>query len=344
MVASLRALLSGVIDYAGLFPPAKLHLDEAVKNYSGYHEGSESWMLGRFLCPALSARELAARLFSQSAPSPWEVAAVGQGWDSLSEFLAGLVSDRERIYRLNASASALLHVETYEVRLPPGIMSSWDVLRELRLPMSFGETADDKLTRFYEDDAPQPTPGHAEETADDKLTRFYEVPWTAEGLSWLRDMATAFGEFNATAGPDSKPLGLKFRCGGTEAAAFPPAEHLAAAVVACRDGGVPLKATAGLHHPIRRFDSSLQVTMHGFLNLFVAGVLAHARRLSEEQVCQVLLEEDAAAFRFDDQGLSWRDQRATTDEVTLARQRLMTSFGSCSFDEPRDDLRALGLL
>ena len=47
--ASLRALLAGVIDYAGLFPPATLPLDEAVRNYARYRREPEGWMLGRLV-------------------------------------------------------------------------------------------------------------------------------------------------------------------------------------------------------------------------------------------------------------------------------------------------------
>src|SRR5438309_8673769 len=60
MFASLRALLSGVIDYAGMFPPAQLSLDQSIHNYARYRQEPESWMLGRFVCPAVRLGELVA--------------------------------------------------------------------------------------------------------------------------------------------------------------------------------------------------------------------------------------------------------------------------------------------
>ena len=57
MNASLRALLSGVVDYAGLFPPAGLPLDQAIRNYARYRQGSDAWMLGRFVIPAARLAE-----------------------------------------------------------------------------------------------------------------------------------------------------------------------------------------------------------------------------------------------------------------------------------------------
>jgi hypothetical protein len=41
----LRALLDGLIDYAGLFPPAGLPLAAAVANYNRYRGGEHAWML-----------------------------------------------------------------------------------------------------------------------------------------------------------------------------------------------------------------------------------------------------------------------------------------------------------
>jgi hypothetical protein len=42
---SLQALLERVIDYAGMYPPAGLLLEEAIANYSSYRHGEYSWML-----------------------------------------------------------------------------------------------------------------------------------------------------------------------------------------------------------------------------------------------------------------------------------------------------------
>lgn len=46
---SVRALLSEIVDYAGLFPPAQLSMTEAVINYATYKNSNYNWMLGRFV-------------------------------------------------------------------------------------------------------------------------------------------------------------------------------------------------------------------------------------------------------------------------------------------------------
>lgn len=55
---AIRTLLEGLIDYAGLFPPAKLPMADAVRNYARYREGEHAWALGRFVVPAARADEV----------------------------------------------------------------------------------------------------------------------------------------------------------------------------------------------------------------------------------------------------------------------------------------------
>ena len=46
---AVESLLSGLIDYAGLFPPASLDMRTAVSNYLGYRRGARAAALGRFV-------------------------------------------------------------------------------------------------------------------------------------------------------------------------------------------------------------------------------------------------------------------------------------------------------
>ena len=52
IMTALRALLAGIVDYAGLFPPAGLDMPAAVRNYASYRTDDHAWMLGRFVVPA----------------------------------------------------------------------------------------------------------------------------------------------------------------------------------------------------------------------------------------------------------------------------------------------------
>jgi hypothetical protein len=119
----------------------------------------------------------------------------------------------------------------------------------------------------------------------------------------------------------------KVRCGGHS---VPRVGALAEFVWLCRRRGVPFKATAGLHHPLRTNGE------HGFLNLLAAAVFG------EED--EALAEQDPGAFTLTATEFGWRDRTADADEVARVRRELVVGFGSCSAQEPIDGLRELGIL
>jgi hypothetical protein len=155
------------------------------------------------------------------------------------------------------------------------------------------------------------------------------------GVQAYWELVPGRGLRGAVAAVREARAGAKIRCGGES---VPPVEAVAAFVVACRDAGVRFKATAGLHHPIRHGDR------HGFLNLLAAAVFAHADGLGEDELATVLAEEDPGAFSLDADALAVHGHRADAAAIDGARAELFAAYGSCSFDEPVDDLTALGVL
>jgi len=57
-MTSIETLLAGLIDYAGLYPPAGLDMRTAVGNYCGYQGGPHAFALGRFIVDIARADEL----------------------------------------------------------------------------------------------------------------------------------------------------------------------------------------------------------------------------------------------------------------------------------------------
>jgi hypothetical protein len=141
----------------------------------------------------------------------------------------------------------------------------------------------------------------------------------------------------------------KIRTGGVTPEVFPEAGQIARFILRCVESGVPFKATAGLHHPVRCVrpltyaPNAPAGKMHGFLNVFMAAAFALAE-MPEPALVELLQEESAGAFRFDATGASWRDHRIEQRLLLECRGSLGMSFGSCSFDEPIDDLHAINLL
>src|SRR5438132_69512 len=138
-------------------------------------------------------------------------------------------------------------------------------------------------------------------------------------------------------------FGYKLRTGGVTVDTFPSSVQIARALLASTKHHVSIKFTAGLHHPIRQFRDEVKTEMHGFLNVLGAGVLSAEHHWDEAQTIEMLEDQRAGSFEFHDTVFAWRDWEITLDRIK-ARRKFVTSFGSCSFDEPREDLRALSLL
>lgn len=141
----------------------------------------------------------------------------------------------------------------------------------------------------------------------------------------------------------------KVRTGGVTPEAFPAAADLARFLRICAESGVPCKATAGLHHPIRaeyrltyRPDSA-SATMYGFLNVFLAAAWLR-EGLPEADAVRLLEERDPGAIRVSADAVEWGGRRIGWEALARARERGIVSFGSCSFTEPVGDLERLGLL
>jgi len=144
-------------------------------------------------------------------------------------------------------------------------------------------------------------------------------------------------------------LRAKIRTGGITPATFPTSTQVARFLTRCAEATVPFKATAGLHHPLRgEFrltyePDSARATMHGFLGVFLAAAFARTG-WSAERLVPVIEETQADAFEFGETAISWRCNSLTVGQIESTRRQFAISFGSCSFEEPVEDLKARGLL
>ena len=127
----------------------------------------------------------------------------------------------------------------------------------------------------------------------------------------------------------------KVRTGGLDPILFPTGTEVAGFITACLDREVAFKATAGLHNAIRHQDRSTGIMHHGFLNVLLA-TRAALDGAPQDQLVRILDSLDGEELATMAGELS--------EEQAAGTRRWFTSFGSCSIDEPRQDLTALGLL
>ncbi len=127
----------------------------------------------------------------------------------------------------------------------------------------------------------------------------------------------------------------KVRTGGATADAFPDELTLARCLAAVTTARLAVKCTAGLHHAVRHRAADTGFEHHGFLNVLLA-VNAALAGADEDEIAAELADTDGARVAAQAAGLS-------TDEAAAARE-IFTSFGTCSTDEPVEDLVTLGLI
>jgi hypothetical protein len=115
---ALRVLLRGVVDYAGLFPPASLAMDAAASEYAEHRGGPDAWALGRFVLPAARLDEV------ESAAHGILPLDGARSW-ALSALLGSdLQEDISRIERFNErhsdARSGAVIVDTVELKTHTG--------------------------------------------------------------------------------------------------------------------------------------------------------------------------------------------------------------------------------
>jgi len=250
---SVKALLDGFIDYAGLYPPASVSLDAALANYVTYKNSQFAWMLRWFV---VSGKDLGI---------------VPEDFDGCLSVLSN--ENTERAATIEAS------------EVVGGV---------------------------------KPT--------------YCEV---------------ALGELEKLDKVKEKNSFAKIRMGGLKPEAIPETHAVASFILKCAELKLPFKATAGLHHPIRKEQALTYETdapravMHGFINVLMASALAYH---GHKDIEPVLNETEASNFKFGNEQACYKSNCLSINQIIEARHQFIHSVGSCSFDEPVHDLKQLGWL
>lgn len=280
----VRALFRECIDYAGLFPPAKLDMASTVQNYARYREGGDAWALGRLVLPAAKLPEFVEQWPEYARVWPLSVLI---GPDYRAEIDLALVT--------------MASIDTVECR-PARVEDVAEIRR----------------------------------TLPESIRLFVEAP---PGLH-LEDMLAAVRDVGGCA---------KVRTGGITADAIPAIPELATFLLNCARRGLCMKATAGLHHaiggehPLSSDADAPRAWMHGFVNFFVAAVIAGDGG-DRENVEAALASGAATDFQLYECEIRWKQRAFPIATIQEMRSRFCASFGSCSFEEPMQDLRSMGWL
>lgn len=301
MVDSLRALLGEIIDYAGMYPPAELSLSEALRNYIKYKQGREAWIVNRFVCPANKISELEAGLKWHNYSDRFGLCVAGRGGENAADFLANSLTDIKSANKVDCA-----FFDIFETRLPPQLLGSSELGHLImRVARSLPE----------------------------ETSLYLEVPMSAE---WVMDIPRAIEAISK-----QKGVSAKIRTGGVTKDAFPSSEQVALFISECARHNVAFKATAGLHHPIRKYDAETGAMMHGFLNVFLAAAVVYCFRAERHDLVPILDASDSSEFRCLTNRISVGTWHLSLKQLRASRS-FATTYGSCSVSEPLADLAQIG--
>jgi hypothetical protein len=122
MQTSLERLLSGSIDYAGTFPPARRDLETSLRRYLAYLRGPERWIVHRLVCGVSDLARLPDLLNTNSS---LEVAAVVRYENPGREAVdSALRQAAETFNDVTRRSDGRIEIAAMEVPLPDGVEPS----------------------------------------------------------------------------------------------------------------------------------------------------------------------------------------------------------------------------
>src|SRR5205807_5536378 len=116
--ASLSALLTQSIDYAGIFPPCSLALEPALQNQANYVRDPDAWMLGAFVLPVEKFDAAVGNLSLFDQEHPLLISALGAKTANASEFTAALRIAADKIRSFCGQHVPLVSIRQLEMILP----------------------------------------------------------------------------------------------------------------------------------------------------------------------------------------------------------------------------------
>lgn len=309
-----NALLSGIIDYAGTFPPAKLPLEAALAEYCGFRaKGRNPWLMAKMVVTVADLKKLSARMWFEAGADGRSVplTVIGSPVEKSADLARTVAFELRELRRFNEKYSLSAVPQTvlsYETRIPEDCpaVETGDLVHEA---LDLARTDTGLGFRVY-----------------------FEV---GLGGDWQRRLATfqdAIAQWNEDFGAGAGDAALKVRTGG----ATPPTHtQLAEILGSCVLHATAFKATQGLHHAVTR------ASEWGFVNVFSAITFAQALGLEKFPVATIeecLKETRGAAFEFSKEALRWRTFTLPCEAIEAARRHHAGCFGSCSIVEPDDFL------
>jgi len=310
-MSALNALLNGLIDYAGLFPPAALDMPAAVRHYADCRQGPHAPMLGPFVVPITRLGEFDRAFTSltrdQKGPPTWRLSALA-GEEADADIAAAIRHETPgdqfasaRIDSIEIKVASGEDVARASGLVPHGMMVACEIHPGLGRAERRSVLAAVRSTARM---AKLRTGGITSSA----------IPSTDQVAEFIWDCARARVPFKATAGLHHPVRG----------------EH---------------RLTYAIGSPSAVMHGFLNVFVAAAVAWSMAAEGETARSADvPRHVLAIIEERDAECFTLGADWIRWRGMDVPLGAIERSRADFARSFGSCSFDEPVSDLNALGWL
>jgi len=316
---SLQAAFGGLVDYAGFAPPAETNPVLVVSNYADYRKSPHKQMVNRLVQRAVyNAKEtqldtsdfLVLQIDQKKIPA-------GEIWPVSALFLTDpLVAQQSR------EQTKRFKYGERQLSVFSQLLDGKIVVDSIEMPAQSVKSVEYIVNRF----------------ATDNRHVYIEVPVETPQTEAILD---------AIAQHKDKGVFAKLRTGGPKPPSF---EQTADFMIKAAQLEVGYKFTGRLHglvaHTVteKKGEGGVEIEESGYLNAVVASALSRLAANGEivsALVAQVLAEKDINAFTITSEGISWNGQFISTELIEETRKKSLHSIGSCSFEEPVDELKKI---
>jgi hypothetical protein len=306
-MSALDALLTGLVDFAGLFPPASLDMRAAVRAYASYRRSPHARMLGAFVVPAMRLEEFGAELDAlQGGPAAdaWALSVIsgelvdGDIGRALRFARAGEPGPAARVVSVEARAASAAAVMRLATLVPRAMTLA------IEIPLSLGRDERRAVLSAIK--------------AAGRVAKVRMGGVTADAIPPPDLVAEFIWE--------CARLGLPFK-------ATAGLHHA-------------VRAEQRLTYEADSPRAVMHGFVNVVLATAVAWKAAQASQAADPPVvvARLLEERDASSFAPASEAIRWRGLDITAADIGSARNALARPMGSCSFVEPVSDLEALGWL
>ena len=313
---SLNNFMQELLDYAGLFPPATLSLQDSLKNFAEYHHHNQKDWLGKFILPAKKIDDTILilnklNIFSM-LKNKVKFSVILSSSETLSEYKNTVKTDLISVNKLINQYGNIIDIQSFEV-LPPKEVFNSDNTDSIK---NFLIYSSEFLFQFK-----------------DKVEFYCELPFSEK----LNDNLTAIKKHNDNI--NLLKISVKLRTGGVTPQQIPTSRDVANAILLCAKQKIPLKATAGLHVPVPNDNPQVGAKLHGFLNVFSCMLFCYdGQLLNLQEIEKIISSYSYSDFKFSDKGLHVGDKFIANSKIAELRKLYIKSFGTCSFLEPIEHL------